>query len=250
MYSDIKEKLINLGYEDYGKYIKLIEAFSELIKRIECTYEALTSIMALEITINTEKKNNKNTDDLNNVKWIYLSYSYTELNNIIDGGACGLTKVYKNINNSTKDNKFPSYLGVNINIEVIQENESKFIALKQEFAEDIRKIRSARDRMFSHIDQKQENLFVSTKTMITILNKINNIFIDLAGILELQAVKPLKYTPKEDPQKFNLDSTLSKNRFFISYIYRDSPINEPLIEKTIKLITPILSDILEVIDDK
>lgn len=75
VYDKIKSDLEINGVKEAGKYVKLIEDFSEILKRIECTFEALSFRFALDSIILICDKLKIEADHYRNLNWIYLSYS-------------------------------------------------------------------------------------------------------------------------------------------------------------------------------
>src|SRR5690554_1576621 len=107
VYGKLKRDLENIGLNEAGKYVKLTEDFSEILKRIECTFEALSFRFALDAMISISDKFNIEEDNLRKLNWIFLSYSCTEFTNLFHGDTNGFPKLFEKLLNSAQNNKFP-----------------------------------------------------------------------------------------------------------------------------------------------
>lgn len=244
VYGKLESDLRKLGIKDVNKYVKLVEDFSEVMKRIECTFEALTSRFALESIISINDSLGIESDYFRNVNWIYLSYSCTEFTNLFHGETNGFPKLYEKLLNSLVENKFPSYLGIFIDKEVIKENQKSFQKIETFFSSEIKKIKIGRDKSFSHVDKNQNIDLPSTQIMIRIVNQLNNVFLDLYKILELKAVENKQYVIKEGPKIFSSEQIGSKIKFFLSYMLRERKDVNLITKKVLETLLPSLDNLL------
>jgi len=221
VYGKIKSDLEKNGVDEAGKYVNLVEDFSEILKRIVCTFDALSFRLTLEPIIAIYEKINLETDYYRNMNWIFLSYSCTEFTNLLHGDTNSFPVLFEKLLNSTPNNKFPSYLGIQISTKTIEEVKIKYVNIETSYSKEISKIKTSRDKSFSHVDRNQQFDLPSTAVMITVVNKLNNIFIDLCKALGLMAIKSNEYTLKKNPEKFSKEAVLSKIEFFLSYLLRD-----------------------------
>lgn len=221
VYGKIKSDLEKNGVKEAGKYVKLTEDFSEILKRIECTFEALSFRFALESIISICDKFKIEADHYRNLNWIYLSYSCTEFTNLLHGDTNGFPALFVKLLNSSEDNKFPAYLGIKIDSKKIESLKDTYFTIENKYAKEILDIKTGRDKSFSHVDKNQKIDLPSTSVMIKVINQLNNIFVDLYTALGLIAINTNDYTPKKNPEKFSIEVVLSKVEFFMSYLLRD-----------------------------
>jgi len=221
VYGKLKRDLENIGLNEAGKYVKLTEDFSEILKRIECTFEALSFRFALDAMISISDKFNIEEDNLRKLNWIFLSYSCTEFTNLFHGDTNGFPKLFEKLLNSAQNNKFPSYLGASINIEEIESLKENYLTIEKKYVKEIFDIKAGRDRSFSHVDKNQQIDLPSTAIMIKVVNQLNNVFVDLYSTLGLIAIKNNVYTLKKNPAKFSNEIVFSKIEFFMEYLLRD-----------------------------
>jgi hypothetical protein len=232
VYGKLKKDLEKIGLKEAGKYVKLTEDFSEILKRIECTFEALSFRFALDAMISISEKFNIDEDNLRNLNWIFLSYSCTEFTNLFHGDTNGFPKLFEKLLNSSQNNKFPSYLGVSINLESIESLKADYLIIEKKYVKEILDIKAGRDRSFSHVDKNQQIDLPSTAVMIKVVNQLNNVFVSLYSSLGLIAIKNKVYTLKEKPSKFSNEAVFSKIEFFMQYLLRDHK-NKDLITKEV-----------------
>lgn len=220
VYGKLKNDLEKMEYDEPSKYVKLVEDFSELMKRIECTFEALSFRFTLDSMILFNDKPNFNLDHIRNLNWIYLSYSCTEFTNLFYGEV-SFPRLYEKLFNSLSGNKFPAYLGITIN-----------------------DIKNSRDKSFSHVDKNQDIDLPSTQIMIRIINRLNNIFIELFNLFELKALKIKDYTSASNPEKFSGNKIIEKIEFLLLYVFKNHPSPVTLVKGIIKTIKPKIEELL------
>lgn len=243
VYGKLKNDLEKMEYDEPSKYVKLVEDFSELMKRIECTFEALSFRFTLDSMILFNDKPNFNLDHIRNLNWIYLSYSCTEFTNLFYGEV-SFPRLYEKLFNSLSGNKFPAYLGITINEDAVRKNELNFIAIQEEYKSDINDIKNSRDKSFSHVDKNQDIDLPSTQIMIRIINRLNNIFIELFNLFEIKALKIKDYTSASNPEKFSGNKIIEKIEFLLLYVFKNHPSPVTLVKGIIKTIKPKIEELL------
>jgi hypothetical protein len=244
VYGKIKNDLEKIGLKEAGKYVKLTEDFSEILKRIECTFEALSFRFALDAIISISDKFNIVEDNLRNLNWIFLSYSCTEFTNLFLGDTNGFPTLFDKLLNSAQNNKFPSYLGVSIKIETLKGLKLEYSIIEKKYAKEILEIKTGRDRSFSHVDKNQQIDLPSTAVMIKAVNELNNIFVDLSSALGLIAIKNKVYTLKKNPAKFSNEIVFSKIEFFMGYLLRDHKSKDLITKEVIQKLKNDFPDFL------
>lgn len=128
VYEKIEDALKHHPNKD--KIVKAVRDFSELGKRINVLYEALTTAIPIyflselvEVGVEIDV-----CFTLQNANWYHQSYICTEMSNIFydENGSFG--KLYKRLLNS-REPKTSSYAEIDINRSLVAENKKKFDAL-------------------------------------------------------------------------------------------------------------------------